>query len=149
MKQSNHSPLSVATASSTIDHLESRVGLRVASLLNEQALAPDHAITERLRFAREQALQRAASARSAATPLVVGSARGVGLLSAPTGWFWRMASFLPLMVLVVGLVAIDEWSERAEIEAAADVDTALLGDDLPPDAYSDPGFLEFLKTSRE
>jgi Protein of unknown function (DUF3619) len=132
------------------EHREARLGLRVAALLNERAADPDHAIAERLRFAREQALARARSTQVSAAPVVVGSsARGVGLLAAPSNWFFRMASVLPLLLLVAGLVAIDEWSDRAEIEAAADVDTALLGDDLPPDAYSDPGFAEFLKTSRE
>jgi hypothetical protein len=54
-----------------------------------------------------------------------------------------------LVALVGGLLLIDEWHDRAEIEAAADVDTALLGDVLPPDAYSDAGFVEFLKQGRD
>jgi hypothetical protein len=29
----------------------------------------------------------------------------------------------------------------------AEVDAALLADDLPPAAYSDPGFVQFLKTT--
>jgi hypothetical protein len=32
---------------------------------------------------------------------------------------------------------------------AAEIDSALLADDLPPKAYSDAGFVEFLKTPRE
>ena len=31
-------------------------------------------------------------------------------------------------------------------ELAAEVDAALLTDDLPPAAYTDPGFAQFLKT---
>ena len=139
-----------ARSAELIEHRETRLGLRVATLLNERAGQADHAIAERLRFAREQALARAKTSQATTAPVMVGStARGVGLLAGPSHWLFRMASVLPLLLLVAGLVAIDEWSERAEIEAAADVDTALLGDDLPPDAYSDPGFAEFLKTSRE
>jgi hypothetical protein len=33
-----------------------------------------------------------------------------------------------------------------QISAAAEVDAALLVDELPPQAYSDPGFVEFLRT---
>jgi hypothetical protein len=33
--------------------------------------------------------------------------------------------------------------------AAAEVDTALLADTLPPEAYRDPGFVEFLKTAED
>jgi hypothetical protein len=32
-----------------------------------------------------------------------------------------------------------------QIQAAAEVDAVLLADDLPPEAYADPGFGEFLK----
>jgi hypothetical protein len=64
-------------------------------------------------------------------------------------WWTRMASVLPLVTLVLGLFLIDQWHDRAQISAAADVDSALLADDLPPDAYSDPGFAEFLKSPRE
>jgi hypothetical protein len=31
----------------------------------------------------------------------------------------------------------------------AEFDQALLTDDLPPAAYADPGFVQFLKSSRE
>jgi hypothetical protein len=56
---------------------------------------------------------------------------------------------MPLAVLVFGLVAIDRMHDRAQIAAAAEVDAALLSDDLPPDAYSDPGFAEYLKTTQQ
>ena len=35
---------------------------------------------------------------------------------------------------------------RRQVVAAAEIDAALLTDDLPPDAYSDPGFAEFLRS---
>jgi hypothetical protein len=54
---------------------------------------------------------------------------------------------LPLAVLVYGLVAIERAHDRAQIAAAAEVDAALLSDDLPPAAYTDPGFAEYLKTT--
>jgi hypothetical protein len=36
-----------------------------------------------------------------------------------------------------------------QIAAAAEVDTALLSDNLPPSAFSDPGFAEFLRDGEE
>ena len=57
----------------------------------------------------------------------------------------RLASVLPLMLLVLGLVLIQHLHDQAEIHAAAEVDAALLADDLPPEAYGDPGFVVFLK----
>jgi hypothetical protein len=52
---------------------------------------------------------------------------------------------LPLLVLALGLYLIQQEHGRSQVSAAADVDAILLADDLPPDAYSDAGFLEFLK----
>jgi hypothetical protein len=142
---------STATHSAAdVARLEARFGLRIGALLNEQAQRTPHDVSERLRVAREQAVARARATRlasaSATAPadMVVGRGRSATLGRQPS-WLFRFASVMPLIVLVAGLIAIDEWHDREQIEAAADVDTALLADDLPPDAYSDAGFVEFLK----
>ena len=133
------------------DGLEARFGVRVASMLGEraQATAPD--ISERLRFAREQALARAQAARRAATApaaVVVGRG-GSATLASHLGWWFKLGSAMPLALLVVGLMGIAHVHERNQIAAVAEVDAALLADDLPPAAYTDPGFAEYLKTNRE
>ena len=81
---------------------------------------------------------------------------GVSVLSAGDGtailgfsrsrWWQKIASVLPVAALIGGLLLIEDWQTRSQISVAAEVDAALLGDDLPINAYSDPGFLEFLKT---
>ena len=134
------------------DGLEARFGVRVASMLGEraQATAPD--ISERLRFAREQALTRAQAARrqvqAAAGPVVVARGRSAALAN-PLGWWFKLGSAAPLALLVLGLAGIAHVHDKAQIAAVAEVDAALLSDDLPPAAYTDPGFAEYLKTSRE
>jgi hypothetical protein len=50
------------------------------------------------------------------------------------------------VALIGGLLLIDHLQTNEQIAAAAEVDAALLSDSLPPDAYSDAGFVEFLKT---
>ncbi|WP_366526665.1 DUF3619 family protein [Aquabacterium sp.] len=64
----------------------------------------------------------------------------------PLPWGWRLASALPALALVVGLWGIHLWSQSEKVQAASDVDMALLTDDLPPAAYADPGFEEYLQT---
>ena len=134
------------------DGLEARFGVRVASMLGEraQSTAPD--ISERLRFAREQALSRAQAARrqvqAATAPVVVSRGRSAALAS-PLGWWFKLGSAMPLALLVLGLAGIAHVHDKAQIAAVAEVDAALLSDDLPPDAYTDPGFAEYLKTTRE
>ena len=129
------------------DALQARFALRVAARLSEQVESLPHDLSERLRVAREQALDRARQLRLsqpvvAAALVTQGSSMALG--QPPSGWL-RLASLLPLMVLVLGLFFIQYLHDQAEIHAAAEVDAALLADDLPPEAYGDPGFVIFLK----
>lgn len=132
-----------------LDTLQSRFALRLAGRLTEQSERLPHDIGERLRVAREQAVRRAQSVRAAAMakPRVSVVSVGPGTLALGSGssWWVRIGSLLPLLLLVAGLLAIQQLHEQAEIRAAAEVDAALLADDLPPAAYGDPGFVEFLK----
>jgi hypothetical protein len=48
-------------------------------------------------------------------------------------------------VLVFGLIGIAQWQSESRINDIAEVDAALLTDDVPPDAYADSGFMAFLK----
>ena len=61
----------------------------------------------------------------------------------------RIASVLPLLALVAGLVVIQQVQTDSRANELAEVDAALLTDDLPPAAYADPGFVQFLKSGRE
>lgn len=130
--------------------LEARLATRLAGSLAARAEAVPHDIGERLRVAREQAVQRARLVREAAPgrAQVVGvSASGAAVLSGFAAWRQRLAIVLPLVVMVAGLVAIDSWTARERVLAAADIDAQLLTDSLPPAAYSDPGFAEYLRTA--
>ena len=134
--------------------VEARLGNRLASVLSAQALS--HDVGERLRVAREQALSRAREVRravpaaaAAGVSVVAVSARGAAVLGGFVPWWQRAVSVLPLIVLVAGLVAIDQFSMREQVMTAADIDAQLLSDDLPPAAYSDPGFAEFLRNGPE
>lgn len=134
------------------DGLEARFGVRVASMLGERSLSTAPDISERLRFAREQALTRGQAARRqtqvAGAPVVVGRGR-TATLANPLGWWFKLGSAAPLALLVLGLAGIAHVHDKAQIAAVAEVDAALLSDDLPPAAYTDPGFAEYLKTNRE
>ncbi|MEP7303242.1 MAG: DUF3619 family protein [Caldimonas sp.] len=125
--------------------IESRFARSIAARLSERAenVAPE--IGERLRFAREKAIEAARLARPAGALQGV-SAQGAGVLGfSRSPWWMRFASAVPLAALVVGLVLIEDWQTRSQISVAAEVDAALLGDDLPINAYRDAGFVEYLK----
>jgi len=129
--------------------LEARFALKLTARLSEQAQKVGPDIGERLRVAREQALERARHARAAqATPAVIGlSSAAAAILSGAGGRWWiTLGSALPLLALVAGLLFIQDWYADQQIAAAAEIDASLLADDLPPKAYGDSGFVEFLKT---
>jgi hypothetical protein len=50
------------------------------------------------------------------------------------------------LVLASGLLVIDSLQDEQRVLELADVDSALLTDDLPPAAYLDVGFAQFLKS---
>lgn len=125
-------------------------GRRVAARLDQATAELPHEVTERLRAARVQALARRKvfSLQPARTGSVApGGVATLGGDGGPPLWH-RIASILPLIALLAGLVAIESIQDDQRARDVADVDAALLTDDLPPDAYADPGFLQFLKSGR-
>jgi len=141
---------------SELDARVTRFGLRVSAGLTEHSQSLSGDVSERLRFAREQALLKAQAARKAqavtatAKPQVMRS--GMALVLGGTGgssrWF-KFASLVPLLLLVGGLLTIQYGQWHQQVAAAAEIDTALLSDNLPPAAYSDPGFSEYLSDEQE
>lgn len=131
---------------------EDRFGLKLAAHLSRSTEALPHDISERLRVARQQAIAR----HKQRQPVLAGGITAVGGASAaltlgrnnaPFGLgLWRsIASLIPLLALVAGLFAIQSLTSDNLASELAQVDAALLTDDLPPAAYADPGFLQFLK----
>ncbi len=122
-----------------------RQGLRLAARLNPACAQLPHDIAERLRAGREQAL---ALRKVEALPVAV-SRNAMVLAAGPDeamGWFGRLGTWLALCLLVIGMLGISEIQNELRARELAEVDLALLLDDLPPAAFSDPGFIQFLKT---
>jgi len=138
-----------------LEALQTRFGLRVASHLGEASRELPHDISERLKASRELALERARLARRVETATSVqasGSGGGASLTfggGAGSDWWLKLASALPIIALIAGFMFIEHVHTRQQIAAAAEIDAALLADDVPPTAYSDPGFVEFLKVPRD
>jgi len=129
--------------------LEARVAHRIVATLATAELPAD--ITERLRFARESAMSSRKQAATNPAPAVMRTGGAAALLGprGEGGPWWQLASFVPLLLLLAGLFFIQQWHLDRQIRDAAEIDTALLTDDLPPAAYADPGFVEFLKSPVE
>jgi hypothetical protein len=131
-----HDPLRATT-------LADQFGRRVAMRLDAGVGAMDYAVGERLRAARVRALQ--VRKQPEVAPVVIGRGHSATLELGERTWFLRIASVLPLLVLAAGLVLIHTVQTERRANELAEVDAALLTDDLPPAAYADPGFVQFLR----
>jgi hypothetical protein len=123
-------------------------GRAVAARLTLATDEMPYEVRERLRAARVRALS--AARQTAESPVVVGHRAGAATLALGDGkpsLFNRIASVLPLILLAAGLVLIHSVQSDRRASELAEVDAALLTDDLPPAAYADPGFVQFLKQS--
>lgn len=132
--------------------LQDRFGLRTASYLSAGTAELPHDISERLRSARVQAVSQRKITPAQTAGAVIHSG-GSAALTWGSGdglsWWGRIGSVLPLIALVAGLLAINSFQSDNRTQELAEVDAALLTDDLPPAAFADPGFVQFLKTGRQ
>ena len=143
----HHTPSTQAQDSA--DRFARRVTARLSSGTDELP----YDITERLRASRMQALARRKRAVTTVRTATAATVNGGGTAtlgrdgSEGGSWWSALVSAVPLMALVVGLVVINAAQDENSVNDMAEVDAALLTDDLPPAAYADPGFVQFLKTS--
>ncbi len=131
--------------------LQERYGLKIAARLSDGCDGLPHDITERLRFARTQAVAKrklAAGNNAITLPLGNGPAATLGTAEEHGNWWNRFGVALTVLALVLGLVAIHSTQNERIAQEMAQLDAALLTDDLPLAAYADPGFSQFLKASR-
>lgn len=145
----------VQTPSPEAQAAADRFARRVTARLSSGTAELPYDISERLRASRMQALAKRKKAVAPARIATAISVDGAGTATLGrggnegSGWWNALVSAVPLMALVVGLVMINIAQDESSANDVAEVDAALLTDDLPPAAYADPGFVQFLKTSAQ
>lgn len=130
---------------------QDRFGRKLAARLSETTQDLPGDISERLKAARMQALaKRKVVAKPQPATGVHGNGGAASLtMDDPTHSLWnRLGSLVPLLMLIVGLLAISIIQDQRAADEIAEVDVELLADDLPPSAYTDPGFVHFLNANR-
>jgi hypothetical protein len=124
------------------------LGKRLTKMLDDNAPLP-YEVTERLRAARTRALSlRRITQPQLQTSQEIQTKNGFALLKFPSQiqlFFQTFGSIIPLLGLVAGLVLINEFHNDQSALELGEIDSALLTDDLPPNAYTDPSFLDYLK----
>ncbi|MCF8189899.1 MAG: DUF3619 family protein [Polynucleobacter sp.] len=119
-------------------------GLTAAALLRQGTQSLPAGIKDRLYAARLKALSVKKPEKVRIEQHIL--ATSSGNWSSGSRSFWDNVGWVaPLVVLVFGLIGIAQWQQNSRINDIAELDVALLTDDVPPDAYADSGFLGFLK----
>ena len=119
---------------------------RVRHALNENLENLPASTTEKLASARKIALSRKkkGSPLRALLPQAVSAGESGQLFRGPFSWLGRMGLAVPLVVLVAGLIGIYQFEQEQRIEELAEIDAAVLADELPLSAYVDDGFNAYL-----
>ena len=121
---------------------EQHTAHRIRQFLNK-GLDLDAGTLARLKTAREQAL---ACQRVQAPVFVLAWADNLfGRFGGNGSIIPRM--LLPMAVLILGLVAVNQWRDTQSAAEIEEIDAAVLTGDLPLDAYLDKGFDAWLKRS--
>lgn len=124
---------------------------RVRHALNEKLDDLPASTTDRLAAARKAAMARKKAhvpVRVTQAELVTAGA-GDGFFSNPFGWLGRMSVAVPLLVLVAGMVGLYQYEEQQRIAEVAELDAAVLSDELPLSAYLDHGFNAYLENREQ
>ncbi len=121
---------------------EERYAYRIRQALNHGLKDITPTATRRLEAARHLALarQKQAVGELATASQGQGTAITLGNRSLPT----LLKQILPILALLLGMWISFYWHSLEYVTQLEDVDSALLTDDLPPEAFMDNDFLEWL-----
>ena len=135
----------------TNEQMMDAVGVRITARLNDTTQNLPYEISERLRAARVQAVNKRkwVLTETADNFLINTHSNSTASVHGgkPSSWWDRLGAVGLILALVVGLLAINVVQNELRARELADIDSALLTDDLPPAAYVDSGFAQFLKSS--
>lgn len=118
---------------------------KVRHALNEQLDQLPPSTEQRLASARKIALSRKKAHAPAGLAQAAFAAAGSGhFFAQPLSWMTKMGVALPLLLLAGGMVGIYQFEQEQHIAEIAELDTAVLADELPLSAYLDHGFNAYL-----
>ncbi len=133
---------------------ELETALLIRRALDKGAERLPYATIHRLENARKLALSRMGQplASSQLSQVSLGGGASLALFSGggKFGWLSMFAGAVaPLVLVAAGLFATSQWSDRQRADEVAEVDAAMLADDLPISLYADRGFGVFIKNNHQ
>ena len=125
-----------------MNHDDINFAYKVRHALNERLDDLPPSTTDRLASARKAALAR----KKADAPARLAQRRFAGLPNLFSNVVMgRVAVAVPLLALVIGMAGVYQAEEQERIAELAELDAAVLSDELPLTAYLDHGFNAYLE----
>lgn len=138
---------------------EQRFAGQIRLALEESSERLPYRVSYRLQSARLAALSQMTEPQELpAQVLAMPSPSGAAALAladgpprahVPAGWGRLAMGLLSALVVAGGLYAISEWTEIDRADEAADIDLAVLTDEVPISAYADRGFGVFIENLKK
>jgi hypothetical protein len=131
------------------DELE--FAFKVRHALNEGTSVLPENTTSRLADIRRMAIARKKPESAVYATEPVPRLAGIvpGRFSDAHSWLVRIGIAIPMLILVVGSIGIYYYEQERSISDLAELDAAVLADELPIDAYLDRGFNTYLNKHGE
>lgn len=120
---------------------EDRIGYRVRQALNHGLKDVPPTASRRLAAARHLALSRQKQPATVLSPAAAGAGARSGNLDQQTPY---LRQILAVVALLLGMWLSFYWHSVQYVTELEEVDSALLSDDLPPDAFLDDDFISWL-----
>ena len=125
---------------------------RVLGALDSGADRLPYRVTHRLQLARQAAMSAHAAVvetMHAGAFSAVQAGSGVRSGTGQPSLSWRLlVTLLPLAAIIAGFITIADIGDALEADETAEIDEAVLTDEVPIAAYADHGFGVFLKNNR-
>ena len=123
---------------------------KIRRAMNESTETIPQTALDRLAQARQIAISRKKEVEPTAVFAISGALAGnAGSSVFQSSWLKKMGLTLPLIVLIAGLYGIYNYEKEQQINDLAEIDAAVLVDELPPDAYLDEGFNAYLNKEEQ
>lgn len=120
---------------------EERYAYRVRQALNHGIQDIPQAASRRLEAARHLALSK----QKQAEPALITAGENLHAFHLNSTYTPYLKQFLAIVALLAGMWISFYWHSFQYVNELEDVDSALLVDDLPPDAFLDNEFFQWLK----
>jgi hypothetical protein len=125
---------------------------KVTTYLDGSAAKLKVSTVNRLQLARQQALARIDSPKTAPSLRLAGAGAGAGtggIAGGGRSFFASGRLWLGIALLVAVGFGLQQWQAYQQLSDIEETDAALLASDLPIDAYLDRGFQNWLKRTSD